>query len=315
MPNTRLMDRSGVKQHAVGTKSVAFTDNLSSHSHLVGEGGADDLSGLLAQFPEVNELGRPGMTVMTSVDLSAATTHTLPAGVWRRIIGGLLVYTASADAATRTPILTLNPATGDAFETITFLAKTANDHDYDHFLMGSDGNVSGSRGVAAVGKLTIAEQITAGDTMTIGSTVYTFIAAGADPTAAQSPAINLGATEAATKENIEAKFVDGQHPLVNAVAFNGDDMLFTARNPGVAGDAIVFTETFTHANNVMDGSGTIGGTTAGVDPAIELAVADYPDMGALLDGGDKITLTTTNGHANDEMELYIFYVEFDNDPR
>lgn len=121
--------------------------------------------------------------------------------------------------------------------------------------------------VAAAGKLTIAEPVTAEDTMTIGSVVYTFKANG---TADAAREIDIGASEAATKLNI-VKAIKGTdtlnsaHPTVDcAAAFVGDDLALTAKTKGVAGDAIVTTETLTHASNVFDAT-TLGAVTAGVD--------------------------------------------------
>jgi hypothetical protein len=122
-------------------------------------------------------------------------------------------------------------------------------------------------GVQAQGTLTIAEPVTAGDTMTIGGIVYTFRAT-ADADAAYE--IDLGAGEAATKQNIVKTILgtDGRttrHPTVScAAAFAGDALVLTARSAGVAGNAIATTETFSHISNVFDAA-TMGTTTAGVD--------------------------------------------------
>jgi hypothetical protein len=121
--------------------------------------------------------------------------------------------------------------------------------------------------VASAGTLTIAEPVTATNTMTIGTTVYTFMAVG---TANEAGEIDLGANEAATKVEIvkAIKGTDGYntaHPLVDcASAFSGDDLVITARVAGVAGDLIATTETFTHDDNIFDDV-TLGTTVAGVD--------------------------------------------------
>jgi hypothetical protein len=186
----------------------------------------------------------------------------------------------------------------------------------EHFLFGTDGNVGGNLEVAAVGTLTLVEQVTAGDDMTIDGVKYEFIAAGAAATVINS--INMGATEAATKANIEAILVDGSHPTVNAVAFTGgganDDMVLTARTPGAVGEAIGLTETFNASGNVFDAA-TMGDVTTGVDAADDLGALDYPANGVILVPTDKIVLNVTNGHANDAAELAVFAVEYDNDPR
>lgn len=124
--------------------------------------------------------------------------------------------------------------------------------------------------VAAQGTLTIAEPVTAEDTMTIDTTVYTF---KADGTAAAAGDIDLGADEATTKLNI-VKAIKGTdsineaHPTVDcAAAFTGDDLVLTAREKGADGDTIDTTETFTHISNVFDAA-TLGTTTAGVTATV-----------------------------------------------
>jgi hypothetical protein len=127
-------------------------------------------------------------------------------------------------------------------------------------------DVSGGSTVKAQGTLTIAEPVTADDTFTIDTTVYT-LKAGATAAAGE---VGMGADEAATKLAIVAAIngTDGfnsAHPTVSAAAFAGDDCVLTALAGGTAGDAIATTETFTHVSNVFD-AGTLGTTTAGVDP-------------------------------------------------
>jgi nucleoid-associated protein YgaU len=122
-------------------------------------------------------------------------------------------------------------------------------------------------GVQSAGTLTIAEPVSANDTITIGGRVYTFkitaeaIAAGH---------ISLGTGEVQTKANICAAILgtDGRnarHEQVSCpAAFTGDTLVITAREAGAAGDAIATTETLTHISNVFDGV-TLGTTAAGVD--------------------------------------------------
>ena len=250
MTDTRLYDRNSPEQHAVdqGLTTVPFTAKVATVGDVLGAGGADDLTSLLAQHAAVVELGRPSLVTGVSADLSVEIEIDVPAGKYWRLIGGFLQYTASADVATRTPIITLEQTDDTALDTVTLSTKTASQVENDHFLAGTNGRVSGNEGVAATVTLTIAEQVTAGDTMTLDATVYTFFANGG--TSAVVNGIELGATEAATKTNIEAVLVDGVHPTVNAIAFSGDDMVITARTQGVAGNSLVSTETFTHAQRV-----------------------------------------------------------------
>jgi len=132
------------------------------------------------------------------------------------------------------------------------------------------GYVGGVTGVAAQGTLTIAEPVTDTNTMTIDEVVYTFRAEG---TADEDGEIDLGADEAATKVNICAAILgtDGintVHPTVTCeAAFDGDDLVLTAKSTGTAGNSIATTETITHASNVFDAA-TLGTTTAGVTEVI-----------------------------------------------
>lgn len=117
--------------------------------------------------------------------------------------------------------------------------------------------------VAAQGTLTIDVQVTADDTMTVDSTVYTF-KAGATALAGQ---IGIGASEAACKLAIVAALngTDGFNTDsgVSAAAFVGDDCVITSDIVGVDGNSVVTTETFTAAGSVFDAA-TLGTTTAGV---------------------------------------------------
>jgi hypothetical protein len=317
MPNTKLYDRKNVSVRSTlqGQVVLEFASKLGTHGWSVGAGGSEDISSALAQYPSVVEIGRPIMLNSVSADLSVEIEISVPTGKYWRLIGGFLNYTASNDAASRIPIITIEQTDDTALDTITLATRVADAVGNDHWLFGTDGNVGGNLDVASVGTLTIAEPLTAGDTFTIGATEYTFVAGTDEPTVANS--INMGADEAGTKTNIEAMFVDGKHPLVNAVAFDGDDMVFTARTPGLAGDAIVFIEgTLTHASNVLDGSGVLGGTSpAAADASDKLGTLDYPTNGVLLVPTDKIVLNVTAGHANDAAEIAFYGLEFDNDPR
>lgn len=124
--------------------------------------------------------------------------------------------------------------------------------------------------VAAQGSLTLAINPTSGDTMTIGTVTYRFRA-----TLAQANDIKIGATLAATQASI-VKTLNGTgvagtdyyagtttpHPTVSAGSFAANASVLTARTAGVAGNAIVTTETFVSAANLFNGA-TLGKTTLG----------------------------------------------------
>ncbi len=123
--------------------------------------------------------------------------------------------------------------------------------------------------VASQGTLTMDTQPTVGNTMTIGTTIYTFTT---DGTAATAGEIDVGADVADAKTLVVAAIngTDGinvAHPLVTAAAFVGDDCVITAKVKGVSGDLIATTETFTAVTNVFDAA-TLGTTTVGVDGTV-----------------------------------------------
>jgi hypothetical protein len=126
-------------------------------------------------------------------------------------------------------------------------------------------NLSAGSGVAQEGTLTMDTQPTAGDTLTIGTKVYTFVPAG---TATADGEISVGANLAAAKVNLVAAVngtdsISDPHPLVTMAAFIADAAKITAIIPGIYD--VATTETFTAGTNVFDAA-KLGTTTAGVDP-------------------------------------------------
>ena len=127
-------------------------------------------------------------------------------------------------------------------------------------------DVHGGSTVKAQGTLTLDTQPTAGNTMTIGGKVYTFVAAG---TGNRDGEIALGTDLAATKPLVVAAIngtdsVNTAHPLVTCGDFTVNDAVITAIAGGIAGNAIPTVETFTAATNIFDAA-VLGTTTAGVD--------------------------------------------------
>ena len=320
MPTSRFYDRRG-RSHLTadqGQTSLApATNKVGEIGYVVpgAENVADDASSILSQFKAVYELGNPGLAQAISADASAQEELAVPAGKYWRLIGGSLQYSASNDAASRIPIITIEDTASAVKDTLTLTTRVADFEGSDEFLFGTYTRVRGSRGVNAEGRLTIVEQVTAGDTMTIDTTVYTFVAAGTTPTAAQSPGIVMGATEALTKNAIETALFDGAHPTVNARAvFSGDNLDLFARETGLAvPTTIALTETFTASGNVF-ANATLGDQTEGVENAQVLGTLDFPTSGVYLIPTDKVVLNVTAGHANDAFEFNVFYIEYDNDP-
>lgn len=135
----------------------------------------------------------------------------------------------------------------------------------------SVGSAAPVNAVAATRVLTMDTQPTAADTVTIGTTVYTWVASGAE-----AGEINVGADLAAAKLNLVAAIngtdeINEAHTLVTAAAFSGDTMTITAVTKGTAGNAIATTETFTAGTNVWAGAtmtGGVDGTVAVADTAV-----------------------------------------------
>jgi hypothetical protein len=126
-------------------------------------------------------------------------------------------------------------------------------------------------GVSASRVLTVDTQPTAGDTFTIASKVYTFVAAG---TADADGEINLGADLTATKPLIVTAINGGgfntAHPEFTAAAFSSNNMTITAIVKGTASNGKATTETFTAGTNVWAGATTTGGIDGTLGQAKEL---------------------------------------------
>lgn len=157
-------------------------------------------------------------------------------------------------------------------ETITIGADV---YEFDTDADVTTGNIlvdcTGGSEVAAEGTFTVAsgQNAAADDTVTIGSTVYTFVAV---PAAAYD--VDIGTDDDGSAANLEAAINAGAgagtayhedtvaHPDVTAVA-TANDVVVTANVPGTAGNSIASTET--GAQLSWDAT-TLGTTTAGVDP-------------------------------------------------
>ena len=123
---------------------------------------------------------------------------------------------------------------------------------------------TGATYAKAQGTLTVDTQPLADDTMTIGSKVFTFVT---DESASADGEIDVGADLADAKVQIVAAIngTDGwntAHTLVTAAAFATNDCVITAILPGTDGNSIATTETFDEVTNVFDAA-TLGTTTAG----------------------------------------------------
>jgi hypothetical protein len=111
--------------------------------------------------------------------------------------------------------------------------------------------------VASQGTITVSGTPVAEETMEINSIIYTFKAARA-----LANEITINADNAAQVLNIVAAVTADDSGVV-ATDGAGDTVVITAFTPGVAGDLITLTESATGI--AVDGAGTLGTTTAGVD--------------------------------------------------
>jgi hypothetical protein len=153
--------------------------------------------------------------------------------------------------------------------------------------------------VAATRVLTMDTQPTAGDTITIGSTVYTWKTSGA-----VAGEINRGADLAAAKVNLVAAIngtdgINTAHPDVSAATFSTHAMTITARVKGAAANAIATTETFTAGTNIWAGATMTGGVNGTPGTAYEQRIngtklyinASAAEKGSATDKWHSIDLT------------------------
>lgn len=141
----------------------------------------------------------------------------------------------------------------------------------------NDGTPIGSpvNAVNATKTLTIDTQPTIGNTMTIGTKVYTFVASGSATTAGK---ISIGTDLPTAKLAIVAAIngtdgVNAPHPLVSASAFVANVCTITALVAGVAGNSIGTTKVFTAGTNTF-ASATLTGGIDGTIGAVGSALID-----------------------------------------
>lgn len=142
-----------------------------------------------------------------------------------------------------------------------------------------DGNVAPVNAVNAAVNLTIAAQPTAGDKMTIGTKVYTFVA---NATANEDGEINVGTDKATAQTAIKAAIngTDGYnvaHTQVLCGTLGGDIYPLTAVVAGLVGNSILVSETFTSGSNVFSHDHL----AAGVDGTLGVAGEQRADASYL----------------------------------
>lgn len=149
----------------------------------------------------------------------------------------------------------------------------------------------------AVGTLTMDTQPIAGEKVTIGTKVYTFVPLGTDNADGEvSVGASLVAAQAALAMAIGGDGNSIPHPLVSVIGFVGNDLVITAKIGGTAGNAIATTETFTAVTNIFAAATLTTGTncsTANAKIALMAAItaSDTQGVGATSAAGTTILLT------------------------
>jgi hypothetical protein len=146
--------------------------------------------------------------------------------------------------------------------------------------------------------LTLDTNPTATNTMTIGTTEYTFVSAEDFDTALEIP---IGDAVADTQANVIAAImgtdgVNAAHTLVTIGAFADNVATITAKTGGTAGDTIATTETFTAETNIFSGE-TLGSgadcSAANAVTAIVAAVtANDENVTAAAGAGNTVDFTS-----------------------
>jgi len=150
----------------------------------------------------------------------------------------------------------------------------------------------------AVGTLTMDTQPIAGDKVTIGTKVYTFVPLGTDNADGEvSVGADLAAAQSALSMAIAGDGTSTPHPLVGVTGFVGNDLVITALIGGTAGNAIATTTAFTAITNIFAavtlGTGT-NCSTANAKIALMAAItaSDTQGVGATSAAGTTILLTS-----------------------
>lgn len=170
-----------------------------------------------------------------------------------------------------------------------------------------------TEGVKATGTLTSTDQPADTNTVTIGSTVYTFkTALSAGPTVAYE--VLIGANEAATLVNLK-KAINAEagigtnystgteiHPTVTATASAAHTVSLEAKTGGTAGNSIATTET--HANGSFGAATLTGGVSGGDTIAVKIGSETYKTAASVVATGSfALVPTGTKLTAQDTVDL------------
>lgn len=164
----------------------------------------------------------------------------------------------------------------------------------------------------ATDNLTVDTNPSVGDTMTIGTKVFTFVPNG---TANADGEIDVETLLADTQANIVAAIMgtDGHndpHALAKCgAAFAADVLAITAIYGGAAGNNIATTETFTAETNVFSAVKLAGGTDCSAANAVTalaaaITASDTQGVGGADGAGDTVDLTAdVGGVVGNDIEI------------
>lgn len=192
-------------------------------------------------------------------------------------------------------------------ETVTINNPSVEGTDVYEFLTDSAQSVSVATNIPvditanvskATGTLTIDTQPISGNTMTIGTKVYTFVPVGTDTADGE---VSVGADLAGAKLAIVAAIngtdnINTPNDKASAATFVANDCVITALLGGSAGDSIATTETFTAVTNIFTNDLLESGADSLAPSAITALVAaitasDTQGVGAVDGDGDTVVLT------------------------
>jgi len=281
---------------------------------------AADVNDALHQLGSTFEVPAVGVHRVEAAAGNATTTITVPTGKTWHLIAAQHLLVTDANVANRAVVFKTQDTSDTEIESITHANVAASTTAKRSTAWEIDDNVVGNEAVAAQGTLTVAADVTEDDTITINGVTFTFKDA---LTGAENEILN-GADHDATQASLEAAFKDRDnggvlHTVTDATfeaiavtmaAFSSDDAVFTANVKGTAGNALATTSSFTDGGNAFDAV-TLGTTTAGVDAADKLSTLEFPDSGVLLDAGEDLVVSVTNGVAGDALDFTVVYLEYD----
>lgn len=214
------------------------------------------------------------------------------AGTPVNAVNATMVLTVSSVVVDGETVSINNPAVAGA-DVYEFLADAAQSKT-------AAGNIAvniAANATKASGTLTVDTQPTSGDTVTIGTKVYTFVPVG---TANADGEVSIGANLAGAQAALVAAIngTDGvsiAHPLVSAGNFAANACTITALVGGTAGNSIATTETFTAGTNIFAAATLGSGTNCSAANAITALAAainasDTQGVGATA-GSGIVTLT------------------------